>query len=681
MLKKNLISRFIVISVIMAAVAVAQNPALPPFPGDNPGNAHAAAIGKTLTLSNDALELCWSISDNGLFLKSITDNFSGKIIPIDKPAFEIILGGDPAESVKNLQIVQKPRINDLAPISSSVIYSSRMGGYSIQASFLNPKSGLKILWEAALRNESNYIRQKLSLLSSDKEIPVKEVVLLDIPLDADKFGEVQGSPVVADDLFFAIEHPLALNDVEGKNIKCRLKTSTAVSVDSSSSLEVSSVIGVAPKGQLRRAFLYYLERERAHPYRHFIHYNSWFHLNIGRPDNRMTREEAVSAIANIGEELTGKRKVVLDSFVMDDGWDDFNSLWGFHDGFPNGFTEIADKARQFHSSVGVWMSPWGGYGKPKEKRIAFGKKAGYETNDRGFSMGGAKYFAAFRDTCLSMIEKYGANYFKFDGMGSGSNAAGTADELSADIAAILRLSLILHDKKPDLFINATTGTWPSPFWTFYADSIWRQGSDTGFAGVGNTREQWITYRDKNAFENIVFRAPLYPLNSLMYHGIVIGERSHPAKMVIEENSIRNEIRSLFGSGTGLQELYISPHLLTEKMWNDLADSAKWFRDNHAVLVDTHWIGGNPGKLEIYGWAAWSPGKGTITLRNPDEKEAGFTLDIIKALELPPGYSSSFTLKTPYPDQRIKELKIKFGEPQEIILQPFEVLVFDLKGAE
>ncbi|MCX6923088.1 MAG: hypothetical protein NT154_07750, partial [Verrucomicrobia bacterium] len=41
-------------------------------------------------------------------------------------------------------------------------------------------------------------------------------------------------------------------------------------------LTQSFVIGVAPAGQMRRAFLYYLERERAHPYRPYLHYNSWY---------------------------------------------------------------------------------------------------------------------------------------------------------------------------------------------------------------------------------------------------------------------------------------------------------------------------------------------------------------------------------------------------------------------
>ena len=67
--------------------------------------------------------------------------------------------------------------------------------------------------------------------------------------------------------------------------------------------------------------------------------------------------------------------------------------------------------------------------------------------------------------------------------------------------------LALRNYNPNIWINATVGTWPSPFWTRYADSIWRQGQDTGFAGVGNNREQWITYRDQFTHERISKRGP------------------------------------------------------------------------------------------------------------------------------------------------------------------------------
>jgi len=48
---------------------------------------------------------------------------------------------------------------------------------------------------------------------------------------------------------------------------------------------------------------------------------------------------------------------------------------------------------------------------------------------------------------------------------------------------------------------------------------------------------------------------------------------------------RNEVRSYFGSGTQLQEMYITPSLLTEGDWDALAEAAKWSRRNASTLVD------------------------------------------------------------------------------------------------
>jgi hypothetical protein len=39
----------------------------------------------------------------------------------------------------------------------------------------------------------------------------------------------------------------------------------------------------------------------------------------------------------------------------------------------------------------------------------------------------------------------------------------------------------------------------------------------------------------------------------------------------------------FGTGTQLQEMYITPTLLSEKDWNVLAQTAKWSRANAEVL--------------------------------------------------------------------------------------------------
>ena len=82
---------------------------------------------------------------------------------------------------------------------------------------------------------------------------------------------------------------------------------------------------------MRRDFLAYLERERAHPYRTFLHYNSWYDLGYFTP---YTATDAVDRINAFGRELTEKRGVKLDSFLFDDGWDKHDSLWKFNAGFP-----------------------------------------------------------------------------------------------------------------------------------------------------------------------------------------------------------------------------------------------------------------------------------------------------------------------------------------------------------
>ncbi|MEI9903460.1 MAG: hypothetical protein WDN06_05375 [Asticcacaulis sp.] len=162
--------------------------------------------------------------------------------------------------------------------------------------------------------------------------------------------------------------------------------------------------------------------------------------------------------------------------------------------------------------------------------------------------------------------------------------------------------------KPDLFVNVTTGTYPSPAWLRYADSIWRGGQDHAFTGVGTARQRWITYRDREEYENIVVDGPLFPLNAVMLHGLIYAQHA-PGLADDPGHDFPAEVHSYFGSGTALQEMYITPSLLSAGDWDTLAQAANWSRANADVLKDTHWIGGDPGRLDVYGWAAWAPRKG------------------------------------------------------------------------
>jgi len=631
------------------------------YPVVPPGRTTGSVDEHRMVLANSVLEACWTLHAGRIAHAAITNRLTGHTLR---------LAGGHVPRV----VLDDGRAVDLASLSA--LRPVRVEGNTLLAEFKDDGSGLDIRWTATLDEGTNYLIQSLRL-TAGRDTRLQELVFLDTPLEgARQAGRVDGSVVVCDDIFLAVEHPLAKNTVAGDSrVRCALPRGNVLKAGETRSF--TSVFGVAEPGQLRRWFLTYIERRRAHPYRPFLHYNSWYHLNIARPDNHMTEAECLAAVEQIGRELVERRGVKLDAFVWDDGWDDFNSLWDFHQDFPVGFKNLRKAAARFGAAQGVWLSPWGGYGVPKRKRLAYGRSQGYETNCNGFSMAGPKYRAAFRNVCLKMMREHGVVFFKFDGMGSGGGTGATG-ELADDVDAVLSLARELRRENPEVFISATTGTWASPFWLLYADSIWRQGGDTSFHGAGSQRQRWITYRDMYCYRCIVRWGPLYPLNSLMLHGPCIGERANPAKMERDEKSVADEIWTFFGSGTNLQELYISPHLLTPAMWDELAAAAKWARANADVLVDTHWIGGDPGAGEVYGWASWQPRGGVVVLRNPAGKTGRYELELARDLELPDEYLTDYRLDSPRPKQRIRSLRAAAVERLSLELEPFEVLLFEAR---
>ncbi|UCD50971.1 MAG: hypothetical protein JSW27_26035, partial [Phycisphaerales bacterium] len=397
--------------------------------------------------------------------------------------------------------------------------------------------------------------------------------------------------------------------------------------------------------------------------------------DIAWGDRKMNEQQCREVIEAFGRELTEKRSVNLDAFVFDDGWDDNKTLWRFHPGFPNGFAPLVPLAQKYDSAVGVWLSPWGGYGQAKEERMKYGRTQGFETNRNGFSLAGPKYYARFRDVCAEMIRQYDVNYFKFDGVGIGNDKDGADAEFLPDIEAQLTLCNELRALRPDVYLSITTGTWPSPYWLFYGDSIWRNGHDCGFHGAGTMRQQWITYRDMITYRMIVQRAPLYPLNSLMVQGICYAQLGTATRMANDLGDVVDEIRMLFASGTQLQELYVTPGMMTPPMWDALAEAAAWSRENADVLVDVHWIGGDPGTGETYGYASWAPRKGILVLRNPSEAQATLSVDVQEAFELPTGSARTYRLTSPW-DEETAELLLRAGQPHEFVLEPFQALVLE-----
>lgn len=636
----------------------------------NPGPAHIRTDGDNYSLSNRAIEARWSVANNTLGTLTVADRLHHTTASFPTP-FALLLKDGQIYSPANLHETAAPRFTALAPQPNASRYSDRLAGEQFDLPLSDQAGDLNLTWTIVLRDGSNYIRQFLTLNAIGKDVPIARVRLIDTQLSgAYVDGSVKGSPIVAGDFFLGFEHPLSDSKVTSGRAVAYIDRDLPLSAGQS--ITYSSVIGVAHTGQLRRDFLRYIERERAHPYRTFLHYNSWYDIGYTNP---YSEADAINRINAFGQELHVKRGVALDSFLFDDGWDNHNSIWGFNSGFPDGLTAVRAAAAKYGAAPGIWLSPWGGYGVAKKQRVAFGKAHGYGIVDGGFALSGPKYYDRFHDVCLQMIQKYDVNQFKFDGTGN-ADSVFPGSKFDSDFAAAIHLIGQLRQVKPDIYINLTTGTYPSPFWLLYADSIWRGGEDDSTAGVGPYRERWITYRDADTYEEVVRRGPLYPLNSLMLHGMIYAMR-HKYLNTDPGNDFRNEIRSYFGTGTQLQEMYITPSLLTQTNWDDLAEAAKWSRSHADILKDTHWVGGDPAWLEVYGWASWAPRMGILVLRNPSDKPQTFSVDIQKAFQLPGGAPQTYTAKSPWKSDADKpSIELHAGVPHEFHLAPFEVLTLD-----
>lgn len=684
----------------MALGADAQVRSTVPYPGTQPEEVqisvekHGGEEG--LTMGNNLVQMQVKFDSVPATVFTSPAEAAGKTVSTTAEPFVVKLasGEYPASSFTRGNVA----VEDL--LASSPEKARRAAdakkGHMVAATFTNEQAGVQVTWEAVMRDETSYIRQNFTIKA------LKDIELTGftpVRLSGKGFiipGQVPGTPLVQEDarLYFGVELPVAQAQVSESGATISFDCTLPMKKGESHSF--STVTGAYPEGQLRRALLSYIELERAKPYHLFLQYNCWYDHGLNP-----TEENMLATVKAYGEELVNKRGVKLDSFVLDDGWDDYNDdLWQPNPKkFPNGFGKLTEAIRAIDSNFGIWISPLGGYS-GFEERAEHGRRMGLIPQEQEvLDLSFPGYYNWYLNRCSELMKKDGVNFFKWDRAGSG---------VSPHFMALLRISNQLREINPDVFLSTTVGTWPSPFWLNFVDCIWRTGtSDVNWIGKGSNREQYITYRDAACYRVIVQKAPLFPLNSLMHHGIVLGVEfqgkrtsdartytrgkaeepkggdgdflSDTTKHTVDfpvNNDLKKDIRILLGAGANLQELYLTPAMMNDKAWDDITEAIKWSRRFADVTADSHWVGGDPEKLEVYGYASWCKDKGaTLALRNPDDQPHTIRLS---AQIFEPTTPGGIKLNASYPDQRVKELDLPEKDTVEVTLEPFEVLVFDTR---
>lgn len=576
--------------------------------------------------------------------------------------FKVLLGDGKTITASEMKL-EDVKMVTLAENPSAATASLRYAGKALEARFTYEE--LSIVWRAVLRNGSHYLRTEMDIQAA-KDLPMKGIVAMNYLVAKNSaytapevVGNTRGAILASNHIFAGLETPMGLNSCkdEGNATHIEGLWRRNTTLKAGKTWNISSVVGLVAPKQLRRSFLAYSERERAVAWRPYPVYISWYELNIDRNNaqapsykGNMTVEQCADVVSHWKTHFYDKYQMAPKAFVWDDGWDQYGT-WTFNPNFPNGFDEPANEAKKMGTGIGAWLGPVGGYGQSGEYRRAYWRSKG------GMQLSNEDYYNFFIRCCTNMIDRYDFRFFKFDGISAQASAIGPDEGIRGEenAEAIISIERAVRQKRPDIFLNTTVGTWASPFWFHFTDAVWRQEGDYGEAGdQGTDRERWITYRDRLVYQNFIQRSPVCPINTLMTHGFILSRWGAVSKNMDYDGIVR-EMRCAFACGSGMVELYNDYKLMDEikdnqgnagALWKDLAECIKWQQEQADVLPDAHWVGGNPWdgkKANVYGWAAWNGKKSVLTLRNPSTSAQTFTTTLREALDIPAYVRGKITL--------------------------------------
>ncbi len=524
-----------------------------------------------------------------------------------------------------------------------------------------------------------------------------------------------GQPIYVNGFFMGCEFPAADTIIDNHETQIRYysgKNFTKLEEDNQLTTDGKfvtwqNVIGAASgtdTAVVQTDFFSYIE-EIATPTEFRKQYNSWY-------DNMMSiTDESIAASFNGAEAgLTQNGVEPLDSYVVDDGWNNYYSkigettyvgastdagsgtpnqtgFWEFNNKFPDELYTSSALADKFNATFGVWVGPQGGYnyfGGFAQYLEAMGTGEVQSNSALGtvICTGSRKYLDNFEKMAIDYQNRFNVEYWKWDGFasrpcnnpehdhmtGGDNNMYFTSDmwEAWTDLFEHVR------ENNPDLFINATCYVNLSPWLLQWVNTIWVQDSgDTGQLGTGERHEQKIYYRDQVYYQLYKQNQIQFPLKNIYNHDPIFGvsDGSDATTEVFREFLMANAMR-----GTAFWELYYSPSLMDDAKWKVTADVLAWAEDNHEILKNAKLFGNQP-KNGVYGYSCWNGNEGIVSFTNPLDSEQTYTLTMDEIVGVPKTVKALTGIQVePYREGTLAN-KLTYGDELSVTLQPHETLIY------
>ena len=505
------------------------------------------------------------------------------------------------------------------------------------------------------------------------------------------FGQPIAVTLKSGGAFFGTEYPAADNKLESKGKGIHTIRCSAEYGDRIPKTWVKSdwvVEGVTPDPYVKLWFDKYVNDIRVAPLRSYSLYNTWYDLRSPEyprwPKENVMSEQTGFKMADIlRRSMIEKHNIQLDAFVLDDGWDVYKSDWVLRkEQWPNGLKPLSDELKKTNTSLGMWIGPTGGYSF-RRQRLGFMKEHGYEIVNDMLCVGGKKYSALLKERIADFVENNGVGYFKWDGIQFACSEPDHGHPIDvysrrAILKSVEEMCKVARDRNPNMFLNISSGTWMSPWWVKYANTIWMQGADYGFADVPSIsmRDGAITYRDFVLYEDWKIKGLWFPIANLMTHGIIKGKSESVGTSAEPIDKFTDDVLLYFARGVAMYELYISPDILSDGEWTSISRSMAWARKNFDLLMHTELIGGNPLKGEAYGYVHFNGKRGIIAARNPVIQGSKLTVGLEAALGLDPK-ASSLVLQRLYPTRWTSPKLYKAGDVLILPLEGFEMALYEV----
>jgi hypothetical protein len=601
--------------------------------------------------------------------------------------------------------------NDFLLTSTRIITMEEIDYQELILTLKGINNHLQLLITYHLPDKANYIRRKIKIIDPATETHLLQSISpMDVRIKKDQTDVIIkeggfGQPIAIQHdragFICALEYPAADQkitcDKTDFHITCSQETGQIITKEGIES--AWSLMLVTPDHYLKWWFYQYLDEIRISKLRPYTLYNSWYDLRSPQyphvPEGNVMNEKNIMHIIDlIQRNMVNKYAIHLDGFVLDDGWDVYESDWKLREKtFPKGLKPISERLKKYGTDLGIWFGPSGGYSF-RQKRIQWMSENQYEVigdpHDRNRSMlclAGKNYSKLFKKRTLDMVNNQGVSYFKWDGIQFACNDASHGHPIGiysrrAVMQSVIDKCQAVRAANPKTYLNITSGTWLSPWWIQYANQIWMQGQDYAYSDAPSIskRDAAMTYRDYVLYDDFVKQKKWFPIANLMTHGIIKGNLQNLGGAAEPLDKFTNNALLYFARGVSMYELYISPDILNEAEWQAIAKSLKWAKDRFDILQNSFFIGGNPAKKEAYGYAHYKDNQGIIALRNPFIKQQQMNVSLEPALGLSPS-AKNLIVEQVYPYHYIYPETYAAGDSIKINLNSYETAIFEIYPVE